>query len=131
MGMVYELKELWLDHVLWEIDQHKQTLMKSGVYTFARNVLSMVECREIPEPIVSVTKDGALLLDWKQPDGARLFLSFGSPVMFRHALIHSAPSVSGPLHVCRKDYADTIRGLFEEMFKVNSVQVEDYREGIS
>jgi hypothetical protein len=120
--------EGWLASVIADIEAHRKPLEKSGVYTFIQRVLCSAECRDIPKPETAVTKDGCYLIDWKLPSGARLFLSFGSPVSFRYDLTANHEAI-GPLQVCRKDYADTLRGLLEKVFTVNSVTVESVGEG--
>jgi hypothetical protein len=120
--------EGWLASVITDIEAHRKPLEKSGVYTFAQRVLCSAECRDIPEPETAVTKDGCYLIDWKLPNGARLFLSFGSPIQFKYALTESHEAL-GSLRICRKDYADTLRGLLEKVFTVNSASAESVKNG--
>lgn len=120
--------EGWLVHTLNEIDLYRRALEKSGVYSFVKRVLCTAECRDIPYPDVSVTRDGACLIDWKVPNGSRLFLSFGSPILYRYT-VTARHDALGPWKVCRRDYAEKLRELLEKTFAVNSVNVEAIGEG--
>jgi hypothetical protein len=117
--LTYETHPVWIRGVFRFLDEHDASKFRKGAYGMAKQVLRMVESdAPIPEPMVSITMDGALILKWGIR-GGMLVIRFDSS----HRFVYRFSGVdwdTGVTHIY-SDFADHIRTVFRLVFRANIV----------